>query len=322
MANLYLGRGAAIGLGEEVTWGTAVSVTNWFQLLPGASLRRDIEKIERNAMEVSGTVNVPRGHFRSTDNVSGGFSINMNYQNCGMLLKHAIGGVATSGAGPDYTHDFTLAAEPPTGLSMDLVRGTGPSEKFEGCKVNRVTWSREAGGLLVMSIDDVIGETSAARGAPSTPSYGATAFDMGEFARPSDATTFTWNSVSYTVRGWSITLDNNLTRRPQDGSLVTLEPCRNGPVRVSCQVTLEVQDDIYAEFISDTESDALIKVEKAANKSIQFDLKNAYIDDVSDPIAAPGKILQTVTLMPQGDGTDHGLAVTLKNQQAAAISNG
>lgn len=143
MAEIYHGRGAVIGLGEESTWGTAVSRTNWRPLI-STDLTRTIEKVPRPSLRVGAAGAMRRAHYVQADNAGGSFEIEATYENVGLLIKHIMGTVATTGSGP-YTHTYTFADDVPTGLTIENVRGTGTSEVFEGCRINTATLAVSAG---------------------------------------------------------------------------------------------------------------------------------------------------------------------------------
>ena len=136
MASIYSGRGAALGIGEESTYGTAVSRVNWRPAI-NTNLLRTIERVPRPSLRTGAAGAMRRNHYTQADNAGGTASIELTYENCGMWVKHVLGAAATTGSSP-YTHTYTLGTLP-TGLTIENVRGTGTSEIFEGCRVNQGT---------------------------------------------------------------------------------------------------------------------------------------------------------------------------------------
>jgi len=313
MAVPALGRGAAIGFGEESTWGTAVARTNWRPLV-SAGIIRNVEKVAVPDLKAGGAA-TRRRHVTLSDDAGGRFRLVATYENLGMLLKHLLGAVTTTGAAAPYTHDFTLAADLPEGLTMEIVRGTSPtSEVFEGCLLNEGTFRCDARGVAQWDFD-VIAETSATRSTPGTPSYGAAETPIvGHHAGQ-----LSFNSANYDLVGVELRVRNNLARRPRLGSKLTQRPSRDWTA-IELQVQLEAQDALYNALLADTTGDVTFGFQSGTNQ-FNITLHNAYLVEASDPIENAGRIMQTVRFVGESDGTNEGLALQLVNDNASAIAN-
>jgi len=313
MASIYHGRGASIGIGEESTYGTAVSRTNWRPLI-SSSLLRTIEKVPRPTLRTGAAGAMRRAHFISADNAGGSFQVECDYNSVGMFCKHLMGTVADTGGGP-YDHTYTFANTLPTGLTIENIRGTGTSEVFEGCKISTGTFAVSAGGVMTFDAA-VIAETSAARGSAGTPTIAATDAPVLH----SHAGQLSFNSVNYDVIDMSLTVNNSLATRQKLGSAATLEPLRSDFQSVEMSVTVEVDDVLMAAYIADTESDAVITFTSGADV-FKFTIHSAYLSEVSDPVTDANIVRQSLVLVGQSDGTDEGLKIEITNANASGTSN-
>lgn len=315
MASIYSGRGSALGFGEESApnWGTAVARTNWRPAI-SSNLLRTIERVPRPNLRTGAAGAMRRGHYTSADNAGGTFSVEATYENVGMLLKHLMGGVGTTGGGPTYTHTYTLGTLP-EGLTIENIRGTGTAEVFEGCRINTGTIAVSAGGVMTLDMD-VIAETSAARTSAGTPTYGSGDSPILH----SHAGQFGFDGQNYDLVDMSITVNNALARRQHLGSAVTKQPLRSDfqSVEMTCQI--EVDDLMYAAFLADTQGDATITF-TSGSQSCAFTLHNAYLTGASDPVTSAGIISQSLTFVGESDGTDEGLAIAMTNTNSGATDN-
>ncbi len=315
---VYLGRNSKIAVGEESTWGTAASLTNARPLNSG-SLARTVTQVPRpDLMSDSGSA-MRRGHYQSVEEMSGSFEIAATYENCGIFLKHALGSLATTGGSDPYSHTYTLAADVPTGMTMEFIRGTsGNSEKFEGCKLNQMTMSITAGECMMLSFD-IIGETGAARASASSPSFGA----AENLIHHNHAGQFNFNSVNYDLRSMSITVNNSLGRRQLLGSVLTKEPVRTDFMSVEVSFELEAVDTLYAAMLAGTQSDATITFTHptVSNRTMAITLENVYLTAASDSISDAGIVSVSCTGMCESDGTNEGLKIVVQNADSTGIGN-
>ncbi len=322
MAGPYSTRGGFLGIGEEVTFGTPVARSNFLRLA-SATMTHSLERVPPSHLGTAGDVPNRRSLRIVTDNSEGRIEWLPAYDDSTLLLfEHALGGKATTGAGP-YTHTFTLAAALPTGLTLEVAAGENDagaqrSETFEGCKIGALELSIDAGGEMRAAID-VIAENAAARAAAGTPTYSSN----GEIVEHADSGQFAWNAVNYDLLSMRLRLDNKLTRRPKLGSAQTQEPCRSDWIEVTIEVTLEyLNDNLHAAHLASTASDATITFTGAGNNSLAITLHNAEVVEQSDPVNAGGGIMQqTATFRGLSDGTDAGLAIVVINDSATSEAN-
>ena len=315
---VYLGRNSKISIGEESTWGTAVSLTNTRPLNNG-SLARQVTIVPRPDLKSDSGSAMRRGHYQSEETMTGSFEIAATYENIGMFLKHAMGSLATTGGGDPYSHTYTLAASLPTGLTMEFIRGTsGNSEKFEGCKLNSMSMSVSAGECMMLSFD-VIGQTGAARASASSPSFGSNE----NLILHNHAGQFTFNSVAYDLRSLSITVSNALSRRQLLGSVLTSEPVRTDFMNVEVSFELEAADTLYNALVANTQSDATITFTHptVSNRDMVITLQNMYLTTAEDSISDAGIVSVSCSGVCESDGTDEGFKIVTRNGDSTGIGN-
>lgn len=212
MAVPYRSLGSCLGLGLEVTPGTAVSRTKWCHLNGSSLTQAPRNRVTRGRLAHT-TAAFVETRFVADEQVGGTVTVPGSYSALGMLLRAALGTV--SGTGP-YT--FAAAAALPS-LTIEQVVGTsGSSEVYAGCKVNSMTMTATPGSEVTFAFD-IIAQSKAAAGSAGSPSLtNAVPIEHFEVA-------ITWGGSSIgTIKSASVVLSNNLSRRPQLGSLRTAEP--------------------------------------------------------------------------------------------------
>ena len=311
----YNGRGAAIMAAVETVYGTAVTPRTHSRPVVTMGLGRQIPDFKR--LGLNGNGGMPRGAIRSADQAGGGWTMECTYGNMGLWLHNLLGASATAGGGP-YTNTYTIADTLPLGLTLEALRGDDNSELFEGCKLNSATFSCSPGGVLMMNVGEVIGETSAARSAsPSTVSYGT---DSPSVVEHSHAGQCAFNAVNYDLMNFSLTVNNGLVRRPYLGSLLTKEPLRQNVMSVSGTITIEVVDTLYAAFTAKTESNLGFGFTSGTDQ-FNFLMHNCRLASVSGPVQGPGVIQETFQIDAYSDGTNHGLQIEVINDNASEVGN-
>lgn len=314
MADNLQGREAAIGIGEESTWGTPVARTIWRPLV-SESLTRKLTKQRRADLKgTSASANV-RGHFSVNEEAGGPLRVLATYDNIGTILKHALGSLATTGSNP-YTHTFKLAADLPTGLTLEKVIGkSGDSEVFAGALINGLTLDVSQGGPMFLDLD-VIARTAAARESAGSPSYAA----IENVVLHNQAGQFSWNSVSYDLISLKVALGNALIARRFLGSTLTQRPERGDFSSVKFDLVLEMKKALYASLLADDQADGSIVF---ANGLRTFTIKGQqlYITDYGDPIGDAGIIRANVSMMAESDGTEEGLQIEVVNANSSGTAN-
>ena len=163
MAVPYRSLGSCLGLGLEVTPGTAVSRTKWCHLNGSSLTLTARNRAARGRLAHKSTAFV-KSRFVVDQQVGGTVTVPGSYSALGMLLRAALGTV--SGTGP-YT--FAAAASLPS-LTIEQIVGTsGSSEVYAGCKVNSMTMTATPGSEVTFAFD-LIAQSKAVAGAAGSPS--------------------------------------------------------------------------------------------------------------------------------------------------------
>lgn len=152
---IAVGNRSYIGIGEEVTWGTAVA-PDVFLLHNSEDLKADDEHLQAGEVFRVGVNADARVQGKVT--VAGGFTYNPRYfgKALARLLYHALGTKAT--ARPDitssatvYRHTLTPADELPTGLTVEVNKHLD-AHVFSGCLVQSLRFGFDAQGLMTLAV--------------------------------------------------------------------------------------------------------------------------------------------------------------------------
>lgn len=318
----FLGRGLHARLAPESSWGTPISsgsLTHSFDL-SSATLAQATTKGRRNLLGGStGSAN-SRGHFLSGRTVTGALSGLVPYHGFGLLLREALLGTPSTSGPTDglYTHDTSIGTRNPTGITVEVNRGTGAGQVFAGCVVNRLALECRAGEEMKWTAD-LIGKSAAARGAQGTGASWRTSYINAHHAGA-----LTWNGLDFYLVGFKLTIDNKFAARNLLGDLATAEPARSGMCEITWELELESSetgDDIVAAFHDDDADDCAITWEDpVTSHSLTLFGHNCYVDSASDPVSAAGVTSLSVTLKSESDGSDEGLTVRQVNDLSSAVA--
>ena len=310
---LQFGRSAYIALGEESTYGTPVSTTGINNRVFSVSMARKQER-ERTTHLSQSSAAFAVNTFDGFEMAGGTIELPLVYKGIGLLLKSAIGSVAPTGAGP-FLHTFNPSADLPS-MSINVQRGTGSSEKFEGCMVSTMTLSCEAGGEARASFE-IIAETALSRtGALSSPTFGDGA-QIFHF----QSSTLSYDSNTYSMRSMELSLDNKLERVNYLGSKLTTQPQISDVREVTLTVTMDLEDNnLYNSQISGTASNVEVTFTSGAD-SFNILLRGAEIVDYDDAVNSFGRIERTITFFGLSDSSNEALRIEMTNDNASAISN-
>jgi len=314
---IYTGHGSALGLAEETTWGTPVARTNWLTML-SCSLERSIEYVPRaNLGRKAATSWMRRAHYTSTDNVEGDFEWEVAYDDSSiMLLKHLLWGMATTGAGPTYTHTATISATAPTGLTVEKILGDGNGEVFEGVLIAEGSLRIAAGGIMTGRVR-LIGETGGGLVTAGTPTYSAN----GNLVKHDHAGVFAFNSQNYDLLDMEVTLRRALDRRLLLGSKLTKKPIASSWTEVTARLTTEYdRTNPHSDYSANTQGDGTITFTDAT-RSMAFTLQNMYTTRLTKTLSSPGVIRESWDVVCESDGTDEGLKIATVNGNSSATAN-
>jgi len=308
MAQPGLGDVAFLGIGEETTWGTAVSRTKFVRLIS--------ESLKQNAAfnfpDVGSHGHAQRAAVKLPVYVDGTVEVEMNFYGFGLLLKHLLGG--TTYAAPLKT--FTPETALPEGLSLEVDRDKG-SFVYAGCKINSASFSQARGELLKATLS-VIGKTE------TTTTATAETFPTD---KPILDEHFTMevDDTAVSIQEWSLDVNNNLSGgdRSDLGSLNIKEPVRTAKQTIAGQITAEFDDetvldkfrlrnDIKLEFLyngGDLDSDT------TEDYRLEFVMPTVKLIGGAAPVSGIGPIIQTFGFQARYNttGTAEALSILLNS---------
>lgn len=137
-----------LGVRDESTWGTAVTVDRFFPLI-SESMEPVVDKLETEARRAGLLVQRSDISIPIYKGSAGSIEIPVMNRSFGWWLKHLLGGTATAGPTDSaYTHTGTVATLLNDSFTMQVNRpfhdsGTNQAFTYEGCKI--VSWELTAG---------------------------------------------------------------------------------------------------------------------------------------------------------------------------------
>jgi hypothetical protein len=321
MATPKTGRGGAFLIGAESTWGTAVSRTAHLPLL-GGDLNETVMREARPEL-YQGTAPTKSGTFDKGQRTSGRVSFKVTYENYGLLLKHIMGTVATTGpSATEYTHTHTLATLDALGLTGEKIRGNSTNSIiYEGLKCSRAVFKCSASlGYLRLDVD-VVGETSDTNSPSSAATVSLGTGHSEVLAHQMGAMSI--NGANYSPIEFTLTIERGLDTGVQLlGSKFVREPT-SGWVRVTLDVLVENMNDTpLTDYLADTSSaDVTFGFAGTGDNDLDFTLNNQRIISVTEPLEGAGAIRQRIRFEGFDDGTDAGLSIVNKNANSSAVAN-
>ena len=308
------GRMAFIKLGKETTWGTPVATPVSNRVTSVSMLRRQ-SKSRKNNLSTSAAA-FQEGNFDGFEETGGTIQLPMYYDGSGMLLYAAMGDYTTTGSDP-YDHVFVCTLATPS-LTIDVQRGSGSSEKFEGCKISSMNISCNAGEEMMMSVD-IIAETAAARTTAITSSFGS-----GKSINHYNLTAakLDYDGGTYDIRSFDLTLNNSIERRNSLGAKVTAEPQLSDIREVVINITADMNSNtIYTDSLTSTSSTATMMFINSLGNEFKIELENAYVRDYEDSVDTIGVLTRSWTFVGQADPSNEPLKISVKNGNTDAIGN-
>lgn len=256
-------------------------------------------------------------------NAGGDFELELGAESIGKVLKHAMGQVATSGAGP-YTHTLTLG-DLPVGFGTEKDFGAAITgnryEPFLGCRVGSLALDFPAEGYPSARAS-IVGIDSALAATPTD----ATPTDTGHTSFTAfEATIEEGGSAIAYVESASISIDNEL-----DGSVYCIggagkrRSLPEGFATVTGSITALFESDaLLTKAGNGTESNLKLTLSRGdglgstGNESIEFFVQQLRYGRTSPPIEGPQGLKVTLPFEAYISGANSALQVTLKNAVAS-----
>lgn len=301
------GERSQIGIVDEVTYGTAVTVTRFFEFTK-ETIKRNIENIMSKGIR-AGRMNTARSgaYARWDKGSSGPIEMEVSNRGFGIWLKHMLGAVNTTGGGPTYSHAATEASLVGDFFTCQVGRDDAPFT-YAGCKVTDWSLGAKVGELLMLSVSiDAQSESTAI--AKATASY------------PTGLRPYSFLDGALTVGGAATSVsefkldgkNQPATERYFLGSPLKKEPTDQGRERTGT-LTLEFEDlTAYNLFVNGTES-ALVLTCTAGADTLTITCPAVLFTGETPTVDSPEIIPLTLPFIVLGDG----LAITMVNADAVA----
>jgi len=264
----------------------------------------------------------PVAPVRGNVDVAGTITTHLQAFQLGTILKAALGSVTTTGTGP-YTHVFKIGSSLPSLLIEKGFTDIDQYFKYNGCKVNRVSFSIRSEGYQQVSFDFI--------GAKETT--GSVSFD----STPTDGGYQPWDgfSVASILEGGSSiatvtevdgTIENNL-----DGSVYVIGGSGErvslpvGAVKVSGTIRAIFEDlTLYNKAINHTESSLKVVYQlgdgsgSAGNEYFELLLPELKYSPNAPVVNGPQGVLVELPFEAYYDDSSEASAIqiTLKNTEA------
>jgi len=304
MSQPGLGDVAFLGIGEETTWGDAVSRTKFVRLIS--------ESLKLNAgfnfPDVGTHGHAQRAAVKLPVYVDGDVEVEMNFYGFGLLLKHLLGGTAIS----TDTKTFTPETALPVGLSLEIDRDKG-AFVYKGCKINSASFSQARGELLKATVS-VIGKGE------DTSTATADTFPTD---RPilDDYFAMELNDTAVLIQEWTMDIANSLSGgdRSDLGVLTIKEPVRTAKQVISGTFTAEfddetvldkwrARDDVKLELLY---TGGKFDTDTAKTFSLNFVMPTVKITAGAAPVSGIGPIIQSFAFQARYNTTGTAEAISI-----------
>lgn len=287
-------------IGEETTWGTAVTPNRAYEVVPGSGLTNDIARIESTAIRSNTRVQRSDDWTPGRKVVSGDIELELTTRNWALWFKHMLGAVATTGAGP-YTHTCTPGDLRGRGLTLQLglddSAGVAQPFTYNGAKVTGWELSCSAPDGLAMVTVSLVAKAETTATALAVPNYTAS---NNLFSFVHGAITIGGGAAS--VKEATVTADNALnTERFYIGQDTTSEPLEKGYRTYTGSLTCDFENlTAYNRFVNGTEAALDLTFTRGADSikvagNVRFDGETPEVTDDITEQALPIKFLSPNT---------------------------
>lgn len=315
---VHYGRGTWVGVGEQTAYGTLVARTAWYRVVSISGGRVTEKEMVQTLAEAAGSW-AYRRTYTSRIAVRLTVRLRVTYDGFGLWWKHAMYSASTSGTGP-YTHTYEMGPDIPAGLTIEVIRGTAAaSEVYDSCLITRMDARCVAGDTMELEVE-LIGRTSAARSARSTPSVTG----AEDLVLHHHAGTLSWNGRSLRLREFRFTLDHGLAVRQHLGELTIAQPNPGGMIAPTVEAKLDSDttdgDGLYQDAHDDDAGDLTLTFASGA-QSLSFWLYNAKLLESKDTdISSVDVIEHAVRWVGLSDGSDEAAAIVATNASSSATA--
>lgn len=313
------GLSAQFGMVDEVTFGTAPTVTRFMEF-NSETVAQTISRIESSGLRVGRKVQRSTQFVPGDKNVTGDVEFEVQQQGMGLLLKHTLGAVASAQPAMStdptvWEHTFTVGPLDGKSFACQIgkgdVSGTQRAFTYSGCKVAKWDLSVAVDGMLLLkpTIDGISESTSVALAAATYPtSTLPLTFVGGAITLPGSATG--------NVSKFDLTGDNGLALARYfmsgSGSGTKKEQLESALRPYAGTVDVEFEDlSAYGLFVGGTvgQMTALFEgqvISSTYNYALEVTLPAVRFDGVTPNVSGPGIITQSLPFVALDDGAGTG----------------
>lgn len=338
-----IGIGLAIGFSEESTFGTAAgTVDNYLHTFPGQeSLKRTTETIEGDDLQVRGIDStLVDGGGRS---VAGPLQADLQYGGGWLLFLAQLLGIdpTTAGAGP-YTHTCSIGGALGTG-SDNRSKGITLFVDREGMTASAAAKTAAYKGIKPTACEitfgynararanfDLVGQDFSAWGARLTPTLPSRGWIISPSKASTPTTFLTYNGTTYTCRGASVRIEQELDLENRDLQSRTMgQPNPNARMKVTGSFTVEAPETgastggaFWDDYNDKTHRAIVMTCEGATptDEKMVLTIPDALVTKPGEPeISGPGTVLYTAEFEGYYDsGTSEIASLVLTSLDSAA----
>lgn len=309
------------GVGEQSAYATAVARTSWSRVYSDS----DLNHIRPND---------PRAHlgrldpdelFYQLERGEGQLVVPLHYDTSSsrlldLMFKHALGGRVHAGAGPSYTHTYSLADSlPANGLTVELHKGfpdSGDESKIlTGGKVRNMTITARVNEETQASFG-LLGRKVDTGAKTASPTY----VDLDTYAVNPPTITVDIDATTTNVFGVEINLDNILRDdRGFLGQQYIAEPVRGaGKRQITGTISKEWESKaILDKFIAGSTANLVIDAAGPTNYAWEIRLEKIRYVEPTEETTEIDEIPQEIPFVAFYDATYTALQITQTNELAS-----
>lgn len=317
----YIGALTAVGVAKEAGIGTAVAPTKFLSVY-SENFETKAEQITSKGLANSADLVVK--NQQGARSVSGGFTLDLEPENCGELFKFALGSEGTSGTTSPQTHTFTRlgnALLPSATVWKDL--GLEQFE-FTGCMCNTLTISGKAGGAepYTIAVEFLGLEQGVTLGTQSVTYETQQPFVFSQSALAVGGTT-----AIADYEGFSLTINNNVKIAHTLTSENWAQKIWSEGMQITGTMDLIFEDlTEYNKFLNGTATNITLTLTHGAtigtgttHYSLALTMPVVYYSAIGTPQAGGAGVLKAscAFLVPKDLGQSYSLQVTLVNSETA-----
>lgn len=319
------GIGASFGIATETTFGTAVTVSRFYEF---TSESTNYNKKTSVGLGLRAGGLLPRSQRRvvTTFDATGDVTIDLPTRGLGLLLSQATGSIPspTTVATGVYSYTFTLADVYGKSFTAQVgvpqYGGTVTPKTLSGCKISSFELAVANGGIATGKFNiDAAGFTTAT--ALATPSYSLNG-SIFHFAQ--GAVTVDGTSVA-NIKDFSLTVDNTLKvdRYNLGAAGAKSEQTINGFRKITGKVTAEFTDTtLLTKYLNDTTTALSLSfvgntISSTYKDTLTITVSAVKLDGEAPKVAGPGVVDVNFTFEAYDNGTDAPLTIVYQTADSA-----